>query len=770
MKITMRTFLITALAIFSFSAFAQNQKQPSSREAQQNEAFGGYIVDRFIDKNGKEVIGVSFPGKPPDNYRAPAAKPTASAITIANVPAYEWSFGCTATSAAMITGYYDNLGYTNLYTGPTNNGVAPMTNSVWGHVTINGESRALCPIAATKKGLDGRTTNGHVDDYWIKYSNCDNDPYLTGSWTQHTYESCTADYMKTNQSAFSNCDGSTTLYYYSSGDPYSGNESKDGAYGFQLFLESRGYTVTERYNQIILGYNGATGGFTFADYKREIDNGSPVFINVKGHTMVGVGYDDATQKVYLHDTWDYKTHEMTWGGSYSNMQHWGVSVFHLAPIPFTIAASVLPLNSGLVNGIGTYNAGQTAQLTASPKAGYKFLNWTENGFSVSNFATYSFTVTSNRTLVANFAPLATFTFLAQPGGQSLYSGINYNIAWQSANAQNINLDFSSDNGTNWNNIVSNYPAVSSTYQWTIPTVISSNCILRISDASTPSSFTLSGSFSLLGALKTPEQTSPANYSVGVATPAVLNWKSVPFVSKYAVEIAKDTLFTSMVLRDTSVTDTVKTISGLSANTNYYWRIASVYSGITSAKSSVWSFRTQSAAAANSISGYLVYANPQNLPMTGVKVLLTKNSAAIDSVVTDSTGSFLFKNVASGVYSLIPVISQFQWGGVSSTDALLLRRYIAGLTTFDTLQIKAADVNASGSLNSTDALLIRKRISGDISSFTIPDWIYENPFINFTGTGTAVTIRVLCAGDVNGSFIQTFLTAPPLSGEIKSVVK
>ena len=41
-------------------------------------------------------------------------------------------------------------------------------------------------------------------------------------------------------------------------------------------------------------------------------------------------------------------------------------------------------------------------MTATANEGYKFLNWTENGEVVSENAEYSFTITSDRNLVANF--------------------------------------------------------------------------------------------------------------------------------------------------------------------------------------------------------------------------------------------------------------------------------------------------------------------------------------------------------------------------------
>jgi hypothetical protein len=69
---------------------------------------------------------------------------------------------------------------------------------------------------------------------------------------------------------------------------------------------------------------------------------------------------------------------------------------------YTIAASVYPVNYGVVTGTGSFNQGANVSLTATPSAGYAFVNWTENGTEVSSAATYSFTVSENRALVANF--------------------------------------------------------------------------------------------------------------------------------------------------------------------------------------------------------------------------------------------------------------------------------------------------------------------------------------------------------------------------------
>lgn len=58
---------------------------------------------------------------------------------------------------------------------------------------------------------------------------------------------------------------------------------------------------------------------------------------------------------------------------------------------------------------GTYYQDDVCNVTATANDGYSFVNWTENGTVVSTDASYTFTVTSDRELVANFVEVATQT-------------------------------------------------------------------------------------------------------------------------------------------------------------------------------------------------------------------------------------------------------------------------------------------------------------------------------------------------------------------------
>lgn len=330
-----------------------------------------------------EVHVQNSPPKRPLGYASSAvAVLSESAVMLGGVPTSEWTYGCSATSAGMIMGYYDRRDYPNMYTGPANGGVAPLT-----------DLGSACSLIATRNGFDGRTTSGHVDDYWTGYANAGPDPFEY-YWAEHAWGDCTADYMGTNQwkydfSSFpnpdgtrdANTDGSTIIFSSGTSRLYDfippaslGQPATECCHGLRLFAESRGYTVLDNYTQ-----GTASGGFSFSDYMAEIDAGRPVLIHVQGHTMVGVGYEAASQAVYLHDTWDNLVHTMTWGGSYSGMAMFAVSVLHLATVlpPGMHSVNVSPAQSvtgidfgsktrtGDINADGHVNATDRSLLSAS---------------------------------------------------------------------------------------------------------------------------------------------------------------------------------------------------------------------------------------------------------------------------------------------------------------------------------------------------------------------------------------------------------------------
>jgi hypothetical protein len=95
-----------------------------------------YVAQTFIDGNGQLINQIVFPDKPPDiddlSVTTPDPNINMGINIIPEVPAFDWSYGCSPTAAAMLFGWYDRNGFTNIYRGPANGGVAPLDNSLWG--------------------------------------------------------------------------------------------------------------------------------------------------------------------------------------------------------------------------------------------------------------------------------------------------------------------------------------------------------------------------------------------------------------------------------------------------------------------------------------------------------------------------------------------------------------------------------------------------------------------------------------------------------------
>jgi uncharacterized repeat protein (TIGR02543 family) len=73
------------------------------------------------------------------------------------------------------------------------------------------------------------------------------------------------------------------------------------------------------------------------------------------------------------------------------------------PIQFSVVLSSNPAAGGTTTGSGSYNAGTSVTITATPNAGYAFAYWTENGVAITPASpSYTFTIASKRTLVAHF--------------------------------------------------------------------------------------------------------------------------------------------------------------------------------------------------------------------------------------------------------------------------------------------------------------------------------------------------------------------------------
>ncbi len=88
--------------------------------------------------------------------------------------------------------------------------------------------------------------------------------------------------------------------------------------------------------------------------------------------------------------------------AYQNAAGWSGFTNFIGMCSGNITVAAYPVEGGSVMGGGSYEGGEICTLTAIANEGYSFLYWTEGGIQVSSNSNYSFIVTSDRNLVANF--------------------------------------------------------------------------------------------------------------------------------------------------------------------------------------------------------------------------------------------------------------------------------------------------------------------------------------------------------------------------------
>jgi hypothetical protein len=180
-------FLVSIALIGNAGAASLAQDPPPEAISSQIEVISPYYsIEHLTTPDGTQLTGSIING-PPQPLPEYEAERQASITTItpqgslADFPSYDWVFGCSAVSSAMVAAWYDRGSYPNLYTGPTNGGVMPLTDTGWSTCSdCIGDTYPNNPLIASHNGVDGRTTRGSIDDYWVSYGSTTTDPYITG--------------------------------------------------------------------------------------------------------------------------------------------------------------------------------------------------------------------------------------------------------------------------------------------------------------------------------------------------------------------------------------------------------------------------------------------------------------------------------------------------------------------------------------------------------------------------------------------------------------
>jgi uncharacterized repeat protein (TIGR03803 family) len=106
-------------------------------------------------------------------------------------------------------------------------------------------------------------------------------------------------------------------------------------------------------------------------------------------------------------------------------------------IIYSIGLSSSPSSGGTVSGKGNFFAETSHTAKATPKSGFAFVNWTDAGNVVSTASSYTFPLSSNKTLVANFSPEFALKLIAKPVTGGVVSGSGLFVSGSSSTVKAI---------------------------------------------------------------------------------------------------------------------------------------------------------------------------------------------------------------------------------------------------------------------------------------------------------------------------------------------
>jgi hypothetical protein len=416
--------------------------------------------------------------------------------------------------------------------------------------------------------------------------------------------------------------------------------------------------------------------------------------------------------------------------------------FTTIPQTFTITCLSSPAQGGTTSGCGTFSQGTQVTLNAVPSNGYQFLNWTEGQNVVSTSLNYSFTISSNRTLTANFELIPTLTLTQPNGGEIWQEGSLQEIKWTSINVQNIKIEYTTNNGLAWNIIINSILASTGKYDWTMPNSPTTQAIVRISDASNPMINDLSNNTFTISPIPSLTLTQPNGgeiwqrssqqeikwTSVGIqnikiefstnngsswqiivqSTPANLgkyDWVLPNIPTQQArVRISN---FDNALLNDISngvfTIGPIPTINLTSPNGGESWRtgisnsITWTYENITNIKIE---FTTDNGNRWNSI------VNSTQASVGIYNWLIPNINSAQAKIRISDTDNFA-NDTSDNLFHIVGVTrgDVNENGEVNGVDAALVLRNTVGLTNLSTRQQYAADTNQDGVVQAYDAFMI-----------------------------------------------------------------
>ena len=299
-----------------------------------------------------------------------------------------------------------NTGYT--FTNWTKNGVEVSTSATYSfnasatnsgayvaNFTLNSYTVSIAPnpieggtvAFASKEG--GEELTYDFEDGWQGWTTFQGNTTSPNSWMHNT------DYPTTNNDF-------TTGYGYNNSDGFMLSESyiSGTSSGAGQAVTPDNYLVSP---QVRLG--GSISFYAGARNTSYCAEKFSVMVSTTGNTNADSFTTVGTWTLSLSSAGYNSTPYTVDLSAYSGMGYIAIRHFDCYDQWFLAVDNITIVEGTIDDGSasGTFNYGTSCTVTATPNANYHFVNWTENGMAVSTEASYTFTVTSGRDLVANFS-------------------------------------------------------------------------------------------------------------------------------------------------------------------------------------------------------------------------------------------------------------------------------------------------------------------------------------------------------------------------------
>jgi len=279
--------------------------------------------------------------------------------------------------------------------------------------------------------------------------------------------------------------------------------------------------------------------------------------------------------------------------------------------------------------------------------------------------------------------------LISPLNGSVGNPVNISLYWsKSLFASNYHLQVATDSLFT-NKIVNDSTRTDTTYSLTNLNILQNYYWrVRVKNYSGMYRFSNAWKFRTVGYPTQVVLSSPSNNSINQSLNPTFKWfKAIDqtlsplTVSNYWFELATDSLFTNIITRDSTVSDTTKSVTGLSSITNYFWRVKAKNQIGWALFSPIWKFTTLpplpqapllisplNNSTGNPVNLNIIWSKPQYA--TGYNVILSTDASFTnivlnDSILTDSLRALTNLNPLTTYYWKVRANNITGWGLFSS---------------------------------------------------------------------------------------------------------